>query len=190
MKILESIVGTCNEDGSTYLAPMGVWEEDSHTVLAPFKPSRTLDNLKRSGYAVINRTDDVRIFAGCLCGRREWDLTESKHIPVKRLKVALSHIEVEVVDFKDDELRPQLHTKTLYEATHAPFVGFNRAQSAVVELAILVSRLDRLPPEKILSELGYLKIAIDKTAGANELEAWSWLIARVQEKLPEASEIV
>ena len=189
MKILETIVGTCNKDGSTYLAPMGVWEHDSGTILAPFKPSRTLDNLKHSPYAVINRTDDVRIFAGCLSGRREWPLAESKSVEVKRLQAALSHIEVKVVKTEDDAIRPKLHAETLHEAMHAPFNGFNRAQAAVIELAILASRLDRLPSEKIITEIGYLKIAIDKTAGARELEAWSWLMEGIQKKIPETSEL-
>ena len=183
MKITETIVATCNKDSSTYLAPMGVWEEDSCTVLAPFKPSQTLDNLKRTPYAVINRTDDVRIFAGCLSGHREWPLINAEHVVAKRLAVALSHIEVEVVKVKDDAIRPRLYTKIIHEATHAPFGGFNRAQAAVIELAILVSRLDRLPADKVLTEIDYLKIAVDKTAGAKELEAWSWLMERVQKKL-------
>ena len=40
--------------------------------------------------------------------------------------------------------------------TIAPFRGFNRAQAAVVEAAILVSRLHMLPPDKIEREIGYL----------------------------------
>ena len=185
MKILETIVSTCNENGSTYLAPMGVWMNGSFIILAPFKPSTTLDNLKRNPYAVINRVDDVRVFAGCLSGRKKWSLTESNYAEAKRLEAALSHIEVKVVKTEDDALRPKLHTEILHEATHAPFCGFNRAQAAVIELAILVSRLDRLPSEKILTEIAYLKIAIDKTAGSEELEAWSWLIERVQKKFPD-----
>jgi hypothetical protein len=51
----------------------------------------------------------------------------------------------------------------------------NRAQAAVVEGAVLVSRLHMLPPEKIDSEMRYLQIAIDKTADLAELEAWGWL---------------
>ena len=188
MKILETIVSTCNEDGSTYLAPMGIWVSDSFTILAPFKPSTTLDNLKRTPYAVINRIDDVRVFAGCLSGRREWALRESKYVKAKRLEAALSHTEVKVVKTEEDALRPKLRTEILHEATHAPFNGFNRAQAAVIELAILVSRLDRLAREKILTEIAYLKIAIDKTAGSEELEAWSWLMERVQKKFPEISE--
>jgi len=36
-----------------------------------------------------------------------------------------------------------------------------------------------LPAEKIDTEMKYLAIAIDKTAGPNEREAWSWLVARI-----------
>jgi hypothetical protein len=38
-----------------------------------------------------------------------------------------------------------------------------------------VSRLHMLPIGKIDAELAYLQIAIDKTAGPRELEAWGWL---------------
>ena len=69
----------------------------------------------------------------------------------------------------------------MHEITHGPFRGFNRAQSAVVEAAILVSRLHMLSPEKIRSELTYLTIAIDKTAGAREIEAWGWLLTKIRE---------
>jgi hypothetical protein len=43
----------------------------------------------------------------------------------------------------------------------------------------LVSRLQLLPPEKIAAELGYLRIAVDKTAGPEEREAWGWLLEEV-----------
>jgi hypothetical protein len=32
-----------------------------------------------------------------------------------------------------------------------------------------------LPADKIDAEFGYLQIAIDKTAGPKEREAWGWL---------------
>jgi hypothetical protein len=55
-------------------------------------------------------------------------------------------------------------------------MGFNRAQAAVVEAAILVSRLEMLPRDKIEQEISYLQIAVSKTAGAAEQEAWQWLM--------------
>jgi len=50
----------------------------------------------------------------------------------------------------------------------------------VIEAAILVSRLDRLPAQKIDDEMRYLAIAVDKTAGPVEREAWSWLTERIR----------
>ena len=66
-------------------------------------------------------------------------------------------------------------------ATHAPFRGLNRAKAAVLEAAILVSRLSMLPREKIDGEIAYLRIAIDKTAGPEEREAWDWLMDAVKQ---------
>ena len=45
----------------------------------------------------------------------------------------------------------------------------------MVEGAVLVSRLQMLAPDKVEAEMAYLQIAIDKTAGAGEHEAWGWL---------------
>ena len=70
--------------------------------------------------------------------------------------------------------------KKIAEFNHNAFAGFNRAQAAVIELAVLVSRLHLLPREKVESELQYLQIAIDKTAGNREREAWQWLIEKIE----------
>ncbi|MGE5536732.1 MAG: hypothetical protein ACM3W7_14580 [Acidobacteriota bacterium] len=37
-----------------------------------------------------------------------------------------------------------------------------------------------LPREKIERELAHLRIAVDKTAGPREMEAWSWLAEKVR----------
>jgi hypothetical protein len=63
----------------------------------------------------------------------------------------------------------------LHTVAHAPFKGFNRAQAAVIEAAILVSRLRLLPRDKIDREMSYLEAAVNKTASAVEAEAWDWL---------------
>ena len=61
------------------------------------------------------------------------------------------------------------------EEIHRMYYGLNRAKSAVLELCILASRLGIIDDEKIKNEIKYLNIAIEKTAGRNELEAWKWL---------------
>jgi hypothetical protein len=64
---------------------------------------------------------------------------------------------------------------------HAPFRGLNRAKAAVLEAAILVSRLSMLTRDKVDSEIAYLTIAIEKTAGPEEREAWDWLMQAVRQ---------
>ena len=179
--IRETIVTTRNVDGTAHIAPMGIHELDDGLLIAPFKPSNTLTNLDREQSAVINYTDDVRIFAGCVTGRYRWPVTDADEITAPRLQNCLAHSEVQVVNCEVDELRPRYICRTVYETSHAPFQGFNRAQIAVIEAAILVTRLDMLPADKIDREIEYLSIAIDKTAGPRELEAWNWLMARIND---------
>jgi hypothetical protein len=181
--IRETIVTTRSADGSAHIAPMGIHERKDRLVVAPFKPSTTLENLRREGYAVINYTDDVRVFAGCLTGRRDWPVTAAKHVPGIRLQDCLAHVELTIEAVEDDDVRPRFIGRAVHEQLHAPFRGFNRAQAAVIEAAILVSRLDRLSREKIESELKYLNIAVEKTAGPREEQAWRWLMEAVERQL-------
>ena len=179
--IRESIITTVRDDGSAHIAPMGVHETDKGLMLTPFKPSATLDNLLSNGVASINYTDDVRVFAGCMTGRRDWPCVPTTKIKGLRLAESLSHDEVRITIEEEDAQRPRFYCELVHSENHAPFHGFNRAQSAVIELAILVSRLHMLAPEKIKTELDYLTIGLDKCAGERELEAWQWLYQRVTE---------
>jgi hypothetical protein len=178
--IRESIVTTLNEDGGAHVAPLGVIEDGPFLVIAPFHPSTTLANLRRHPFACISYTTDVRVFAGCVTRRkRDWPVVPAERIRGWRLEGALAHAELEVAEVIEDELRPRFRCKELLEAVHGPFRGFNRAQAAVLEAAILVSRLNMLPREKVEQELAYLAIAIAKTAGEAEREAWGWLMEAV-----------
>lgn len=178
--IYETVITTLNADGSAHIAPFGIRERDGNVIIAPFRPSTSLDNLLRTGRAVVNLTDDVRIFAGALTGRREWPVKRAEKIDGCVLQAALAHRELELTDIREDAVRPELAFRVVHEAMHAPFRGFNRAQAAVLEAAVLVSRLPMLPPEKIASEIAYLTIAVEKTAGEREQQAWNWLMERIE----------
>lgn len=177
--IRETVVTTRAGDGQIHIAPMGIREQGEYLLLAPFRPSRSLDNMLRDRCAVINYTDDVRVIAGCLTGRWQWPLCPATSIAGARLKDTLAHTEVLVERVEDDELRPRLLCRPVHQEQHAAFRGFNRAQAAVLEAAILVSRLPMLPWQKIQSEIDYLTIAVQKTAGPHEQQAWQWLMEAV-----------
>jgi uncharacterized protein len=174
--IQETIVTTQNSEGIVHIAPMGIHIVDDSFIILPFRPSTTLNNFLETQVGIINYCDDVRVFAGCLTGRKDWPLKPAQKISGKVLKCALAHSEVTIESIEEDETRPKLICKTLHTENHAPFKGFNRAQFAVLEAAILISRLDMLSLQKIESEINYLRIGLEKTSGERELEAWGWLM--------------
>ena len=166
--IFETVVTTCAPDGAVHVAPMGVRYVEGKVVLKPFRPSQTLDNILATRRAVLNVLTDVRVFAGCVTGRKVWPT-----VPVNA-----------------PDGSPAVRLARMHEAQHSVYPGFNRAQAAVIEGAVLVSRLHLLPRDKIEGELAYLQIAIDKTAGGPELEAWAWLqeaVARHCARAPAAA---
>jgi hypothetical protein len=177
--IRETIVTTVDASGHCHIAPLGLIAEDDAWIIAPFRPSRTLENLREVPYAVASHVDDVRIFAGCLTGRHDWPLAATGG-PVPRLQDAISHWELAVESVIENELRPRFRARLTAAVSHAPSAGFNRAQAAVLELAILSTRLGMLPREKVARELEYLAIAVTKTAGPREEEAWGWLLEKVR----------
>lgn len=176
--ILEAVVTTLAADGTVHVTPLGYQRRNGMVLLAPFEPSLTLQNLRRVPHAVLNFTDDVRVIAGCLTGRRHWP-TVAASGPVPRLAAALAYEELSVRQIEDDVQRPRFWCGVTAAATVAPFVGFNRAQWAVVEAAVLVSRLDWLPPEEVSAAFVFLRSAVKKTAGPREQEAWQWLLDAV-----------
>ena len=46
-RIVETIVTTTNAKGEAHIAPLGLIEDGDNWIIAPFRPSRTLDNLQR-----------------------------------------------------------------------------------------------------------------------------------------------
>jgi hypothetical protein len=181
--IREVILSTIAADGTPHIAPLGLISAGTREwIAAPFYPSTTLENLRSIPEAVANYVDDVRIFAGCLTGRRNWPLLPSAQIRPPRLAGALAHAELTVIAVEEDALRPRFRCRSCFEEMHAPFRGFNRAQAAVIEAAILLSRRHMLPPEKISREIEVLRLQVEKTSSAEEAIAWEWLMAAFQQQ--------
>lgn len=179
-RIVETIITTADADGMVHIAPLGLIADGETWIVAPFKPSKTLDNLRANPVAVASHTQDVRVFAGCVTGRKNWPLLPATQVPCSRLQTCVSHWELRVARVVEDDLRPRFVCEVVHQETHTPWQGYSRAQAAVLELAVLTTRLHMLPPEKIDAELKYLEIAISKTASETEREAWSWLIEKIQ----------
>ncbi|MFC7400482.1 DUF447 domain-containing protein [Chelatococcus sp. GCM10030263] len=181
--ILETVVTTRNADGSHHLAPYGLIQDGEGYVIAPFHPSPAIENLRRRPFAAAAAPVDLRVIAGAVTGRRDWPTVACETIDLVRLADAFGHMELAVESVTEDALRPRFRCKVVHSASHLPFVGYNRAQAAIIEGAILSTRLDLLPREKIEAEMAYLRIAISKTAGPVEQEAWGWIEEKIRDGL-------
>ena len=95
--IRETIVTTLNAEGKVHIAPLGLIADEAGWILAPFKPSTTLDNLRANPYAVANFSDDVLVFASCLTDKRDWPTQPAELVPGAILGGALAYAEL-----KDD----------------------------------------------------------------------------------------
>ena len=115
--IFETIITSVDAAGNTHVTPFGVRYEDDLVVISPYKPSTTLDNILATKCAVMNLTDDVRVFAGALTNRKVGELvsinTASQANKIKgfRLVDCLAHVELELLEVRDDANRPQLIMK-------------------------------------------------------------------------------
>ena len=182
--IHEVIVTTINKDKKVHIAPMGVkiLQSDSKKLvqISPFKPSQTLNNILETKIATVNFIDNVKVFSGIVTGeKKDWELEVSDDKCAPHLQNTNTHMNVKVSEDHDDPVRPRIVCEVINEQIHRPFLGFNRAQFSVIELAVLSTRLGRIDDNKIKDEMKYLKIGIDKTAGKNEKEAWEWVEKKI-----------
>ena len=175
--IHEVIVTTISNKGIVHIAPMGIRFLNKQVIISPFKPSTTLNNIRENNIATINFIDDVRVFAGIVSRyKKDWELSardDSDIVP--NLILTNTFYNVTVNEYQEDDKRPNIICDIKNSVIIKPFLGFNRAQFSVIEAAVLLSRLGMISMEKIDTEIEYLKIGIDKTAGPNELEAWGWI---------------
>src|SRR6476620_7121791 len=116
--ILETIVTTVDEAGNPHITPFGIRREEAYVIISPYKPSTTLENILASKHSVLNLTDDVRVFAGALTGRKTWELESAEKIKGFRLADCLVHQELKLVKVEPDEVRPQLYMETIHSVQH------------------------------------------------------------------------
>ena len=183
--IHEVIVTTKNKNNKVHIAPMGIQlfnkNSEKFAQISPFKPSKTLDNILETKVATINFIDDVKVFAGIITKEKnDWLLKSSEDAYVPHLENTNTHMNAVVIKDNDDPVRPKIKCKIINEEIHRPFLGFNRAQFSVIELAVLSTRLGMIDDNKVREELKYLKIGIEKTAGKNEKEAWDWIEHKIE----------
>src|SRR4051794_13131503 len=148
--VLEGLVSTIAPDGSPHLVPMGphvpAAEFDRFT-LRPFPTSQTYRNLLAHGEGVLHVTDDVLLLAKAAIGPVEppprWQPAE--HVRGWVLADCCRFFEFRVTAVDESEQRVRIDAKVVHAARRRDFFGFNRAKHAVLEAAVLATRIAFLP---------------------------------------------
>lgn len=178
--IIESIVTSIDSNGAVNCAPMGVeWGEDS-IVLKPFVETATYSNVTATGTAVINLTDDVRVFARSAIGNPDWPTFPAQRVRGAVLADCCAWREVEVGSVDSTPPRSRILTRVVHKGFRREFIGFNRASHAVLEATIHATRLHILSRDFVDSELERLRVIVEKTAGPREFEAMETITAFVR----------
>jgi uncharacterized protein len=181
--IVESIVTTVDADGAVNCAPMGVEWGDDTIVLKPFLETATYRNVLATRTAVVNLTDDVRVFARAAIANPEYATTPATTVRGVVLTGCCSWRELEVRTIDSTPPRSRIETVVVHRGARREFIGFNRAQHAVLEAAIYATRLHILERAFVESEMSRLQVIVDKTAGPNEHEAMALLADFVRRTL-------
>jgi hypothetical protein len=188
--ILEGLLTTINADGSVNISPMGPLVDEGlrQFVLRPFRTSRTYANLQRTAAGVFHVTDDVELLAHAAVGMVSPppELLPCPCLDGQIIAGACRWYALRVVAIDGADERTRIQTELVGQGRLRDFFGFNRAKHAVVEAAILATRVHLLPPQEILPELQRLAVPVQKTGGPNEQAAYDFLCQYVQQALASA----
>ena len=183
--IVEGLITTLDPDGSPHLAPMGprVSADFTHFTIRPFPTSRTYLNLLRQREGVFHVTDNALMLARAAIGPV---LPFPQVRPADRVQGVIlidscRHFEFVVGSVDTSSERAALEAEVVCTGWTRNFLGFNRAKSAVLEAAILATRLHLLPLSEVVTEFRKLQIIVGKTGGPDEFEAMSLLETKLQD---------
>lgn len=189
--ILEGLVTSVDEDGAVRLSPMGplVGGQFERLTIRPYGSSRTLANLQRTGQGVFHVTDDVELLAQAAVDRlvNMPELLPAEDVDGYIVATACRWYAFRVTGIEAMRPRAEIDCQVVACGRLRDFFGFNRAKHAVVEAAILATRLEWIPAQTVRQEMNRLAPLVAKTGGPGEHRAFSFLQQYVEEMSPDES---
>ena len=160
------------------VAPMGpiVTGSFKRFVFRPFRSSTTYRNLRDHRAGVFHVTDDALMLARAAIGCQDpVALRPAQEIEGLILIDACRYYELRVTNLDDRAERTWIQMEPVATGRLRDFVGFNRARHAVVEAAILATRVFLTGPDPVLAEFERLQVIVDKTGSEPEHQAMAQL---------------
>lgn len=182
--IVEGLLTSKNVNGVLNLAPMGPIVHDDFTALTlrPWAGSTTYENLLHTGCGVFHVVDHVGIIAEAAIQRLD---SLPRTFPASVVDGAVLDdccrwFEFRITETDTSDERAIQQAEIVYSEVRRPFRGFNRAKHAVIEAAILATRVHLLSADEIQTQLRFLQPAVDKTGGPEETAAFEMLLSHFQ----------
>jgi len=177
--IVEGVMTTVDADGIPNLAPMGPVVNAGLTRFRfrPFQTSRTFANLNTTRCGVFHLIDDVLLIArAAIRTLSELPPTRpAETVPGLVLTDCCRWFEFRVMEIDDSRDRSEIAVEVTADRIGRPHFGFNRAKHAVIEYAILATRVHLLSETKIRQQREWIASAIEKTGGTDEQTAFAEL---------------
>jgi hypothetical protein len=188
--IVEGVATTWDAEGTVNVAPLGPLVSDrppsawKGLLFRPFPGSQTYANLKATREGVFHLTDDVLLIARSAVGDALPLTVPAEHVAGRRLADCCHWFEFKVGEWNESGDRPQATAIVLHQGGGREWTGFNRAKHAVLEAAILATRLHLLGKASVQQEMERLRSPVEKTAGPAERDAFDLLVDYVRRWRP------
>jgi uncharacterized protein len=166
--ILETIVSTLDLAGNPNFAPMGIVLEEDYVTLRPYRDTTTYRNLTDSGFGVANVTDDVLAFVRCGLYKEVLPHFAALSIPGVVFQGTCYWQEFAVESQGGSGERAELLCRVLYKGRLNDFGGLCRAKAAVLEAAILASRMFLCDRNTIEQQMVRYREIVEKTGDEPE----------------------
>lgn len=182
--IIETILSTIDAAGEPNFAPMGVLWGNEFMTVRPYRNTRTFRNLMTAGYGVVNVSDDALAYVQCALYDAVLPHFRARVVPGIVFDGCCAWREIEVVSRSGSEEREELQCRVVHEGRRKDFLGFSRAANAVVEAAILATRLQLYDQKALKEELSRHRTVVEKTGDATQKRAFRMVEDYVEKEKP------
>ncbi|MBA2846128.1 DUF447 domain-containing protein [Methanococcus maripaludis] len=165
--------------GNSNQAPIGAFFKGDFVTLHLYGGSHTFENLQKDGFYILNTCSPYLIAKSVLDDAGDYEYLDKNGIKIPYLKDSYKIELIEIKSRKIVETKNEFGSSKLMIVEGKPIFekilncntsAYNRADGAVVEMAVLYSRKNMISKEEMNDEITRLMKIIKKVGSKNHIE--------------------
>ena len=180
--IIETIFSTLDRNAKPNYAPMGLMWGEEIVIVRPYRNTQTSRNLISSACGVASISDNALAYVQSGLYNIVLPGFPAIKIPGVVFQDACSWLELAVISESGSEDRAEFQCRIVHRDRRKDFLGFCRAGNAVIEAAILATRMDFYDRKEIAESLKHYASIVEKTAGPNEKQAFQMVCDYIRKR--------